>query len=53
MEFLGGGGGADVFLYILRCPDGNPLGYPCWDKFILNFLNGRTLLHYVFNKHKS
>ena len=42
-----------MFLYILRCPDGNHLGYPCWDKVILNFLNGRTQLHDVFNIHKS
>ena len=34
-------------LGIVRCPDGN------WDKVILNFLNGRTRLHDVFNKHKS
>ena len=39
--------------YIVRCPDGNHLGYPYWDKAILNFLNGRTRLHDVFNKHKS
>ena len=37
--------------YIVRCPDWNNLGYPYWDKVILNFLNGR--LHDVFNKHKS
>ena len=37
----------------MRCPDGNHLGYPYWDKVILNFLNGRTRLHGVFNKHKS
>ena len=34
--------------YIVRCPDGI-----IWDKVILNFLNGRTRLHNVFNKHKS
>ena len=34
--------------YIVRCPDGT-----IWDKVILNFLNGRTRLHNVFNKHKS
>ena len=28
-------------------------GYPYWDKVILNFLNGKTRLHDVFNKHKS
>ena len=39
--------------YIVRCPNGNHLGYPFWDKVILNFLNGRTQLHDVFNKHKS
>ena len=40
--------------YIVRCPDGNHyLGYTYWDKVILNFLNGRTRLHDVFNKHKS
>ena len=39
--------------YIVRCPDGNHLGYPYWDKVILNFLNGRTRLHHLFNKHKS
>ena len=39
--------------YIVRCPDGNHVGYPYWDKVILNFLNGRTRLHDVFNKHKS
>ena len=39
--------------YIVRCPDGTHLGYPYWDKVILNFLNGRTRLHDVFNKHKS
>ena len=26
---------------------------PYWDKVILHFLNGRTQLHDVFNKHKS
>ena len=36
--------------YIVRCPDGNHLGYPYWDKVILIFLNGRTRLHDVFNK---
>ena len=34
--------------YIVRCPGGT-----IWDKVILNFLNGRTRLHNVFNKHKS
>ena len=34
--------------YIVRCPDAT-----IWDKVILNFLNGRTRLHNVFNKHKS
>ena len=38
---------------IVRCPDGNHMGYPYWDKVILIFLNGRTRLHDVFNKHKS
>ena len=38
--------------YIVRCPDGNHLGYPFWDKVILNFLNDRTQLHDVFDKHK-
>ena len=37
----------------MRCPDGNHLGYPYWDKAILNFLNGRTRLHDAINKHKS
>ena len=32
----------------MRCPDGT-----IWDKVILNFLNGRTRLHNIFNKHKS
>ena len=32
----------------MRCPDGT-----IWDKVILNFLNGRTRLHNVFDKHKS
>ena len=36
--------------YIVRCPDGLSI---YWDKVILNFLNGRTRLHDVFNKHKS
>ena len=39
--------------YIVRCPDGNHLGYPYWDKVILDFLNGRTRLHDVFNKCES
>ena len=39
--------------YIVRCPHGNHLGYPYWDKVILNFLNGGPQLHDVFNKHKS
>ena len=34
--------------YTVRCPDGT-----IWDKVVLNFLNGRTRLHNVFNKHKS
>ena len=34
--------------YIVRCPDGT-----IWDKVILKFLNGRTRLYNVFNKHKS
>ena len=34
--------------YIVRCPNGNHLGYPYCDKVILNFLNGRTQLHDVF-----
>ena len=42
-----------MFWYIVRCPDGNQLGYPYSDKVIFNFLNGRTELHDVFNKHKS
>ena len=50
MEFFWG---TEVSRYIVRCPDGNHLGYPYWDKVILNFLNGRTRLHDVFNKHKS
>ena len=39
--------------YIVRCPDGNHLGYPYWNKGILNFLNSRTRLHDVLNIHKS
>ena len=39
--------------YIVRCPGGNHLGYPYRDRVILNFLNGKTQLHGVFNKHKS
>ena len=40
--------------YVVRCPDGNRLGYPYWDiEVILNFSNGRTRLHNVFNKLKS
>ena len=39
--------------YIVRCPDGNHLGYPYWDKALLNFLNGIARLHDAFNKHKS
>ena len=35
--------------YIVRCPDGNQLGYPYCDKVIFNFLNGRSQLHDVFN----
>ena len=38
--------------YILRCPDGNHLGYPYWDKVILNIWNGRTQLHDVLNKQQ-
>ena len=30
-------GGTEVSRYIVRCPDGNYLGYPYWDKVILNF----------------
>ena len=37
-----------MYRYIVRCPDGT-----IWDKVILNFLNGRTRLHNVFNKTKS
>ena len=29
--------GTEVPRYIVRCPDGNHLGYPYWDKVILNF----------------
>ena len=39
--------------YIVRCPNVNHLGYPYWDKVILIFLNCRTQLHNVFDKHKS
>ena len=39
--------------YIVRCLDGNHLGYPSWDKVILNSFNGRTQLHDVFNKLRS
>ena len=39
--------------YILMCPDGKHLGYPYWDKVILNSLNGRTRLHDVFDKNIS
>ena len=39
--------------YIVRCPDGNHQDYPYCDKVILNFLNGRTRLHDVFNKALS
>ena len=46
-------GGTQVSMYIVRCPDGNHLGCPYWDKVILNFLNVRTQLHNVFNNHKS
>ena len=42
-----------MFRHVVRCPDGNHLDYSYWDKVILNFLNGRTRLHDVFNKHKS
>ena len=47
--------GTEVSWYILRCPDGNYLGYPYSDTgtVILNFWNGRAQLHDVFNKHKS
>ena len=45
--------GTEMSRYKVRCPDGNHLGYPYWDKVILNFFNGRTHLHDVFNKHKS
>ena len=45
--------GIEVSWYIVRCPDGNHLGYPYCDKVIINFFNGRTQLHDVFNKHKS
>ena len=44
--------GTEVSWYIVRCPDGNHLGYPFWDKVILNFWNDRTQLHDVFDKHK-
>ena len=49
MEFLGA---LNCLRNTVRCPDGNHLDYPYWDKVILNFLNGRTRLHDVFNKHK-
>ena len=53
MGVLGGGGGTEVSRYIVRCPDGNHLGYPHWDKDILNFINVRTQLHNVLNILKS
>ena len=31
-------GGTEVARYIVRCPDGNHLGYPYWDKVILIFV---------------
>ena len=40
-------------MYIVRCPYGNHLGYPFWEKVMLIFLNGRTRLHDGFNEHKS
>ena len=46
-------GGTEVSRYIVRCTNGYHLGYPYWDKVILSFLNGRTRLHDVFNKHIS
>ena len=45
--------GTEVSRYIVRCLDGNHLGYPYWDKALLNFLNGIIRLHDAFNKHKS
>ena len=41
------------YMYIVRCPDGNHMCYPYWDKVMLNFLNVRAQLHNVFNNHKS
>ena len=45
--------GTEVSRYIVRCPDGNNLGFPYWNKVMLIFLNDRTQLHNVFNNHKS